>query len=170
MRSKQAIALIVANGFFLAVLFPYVSPVPTPYDTQPWALALSLLILTMFLGSGRFLLPCPLWALLISFIYAALIFSFNRGPMLGALRSLVGYASVFCIAGAAYLTARWLRPKVFVGAVLIWALVGFIQLTVYKEFGQQLVPRLSTSAERGVTSLAVEPSYYAITAVFFLAQ
>lgn len=87
---------------------------------------------------------------------------------MNGLRSLVGYASVCFISITGYYTFKYIQGKHFIGAVFIWFFFGLIQLFINKQFGMSLLSRLSTSEGRGITSLAVEPSFYSIICLFFL--
>ena len=50
--------------------------------------------------------------------------------------------------------------KLIVWAAVIWGVVGAIQCTFYSRFLHWMVYRMHSSNDRGVTSLAVEPSIY----------
>ncbi len=160
--------VLLANSFFLCALFPYISVVRLPFDTQPYALLLSLLILTGFLATGKLGLPRFLWILAIPAVYSIAMFFVSKGSEFGALRSIAGYLSVFTISAAAYTVSRYLSPKLFGFSVFIWLVVGVVQAMFDGGYGTWLVPRVSTSPLRGVTSLAVEPSSYAVMNIFFI--
>ncbi len=161
---------IIANVFLLAVLFPFVAVIPLPFDTQPYALLLSVFILCGFLASGRLCLPRTLWLLLLPGLYAVSIFLFFKGSEFGAIRSVAGYVSVFVVSAAAYKMIRYINPNVFVLSTFIWFSFGLLQTIWDKGFGSWLVPRATTGLARGAgaASLAPEPSLYAVTCTFFL--
>lgn len=154
-------------ALFFLCLFPYISLVSTPFDTQPYAIVFSfLVILLIFFSQKDIKIPILLVPYFIVLLYAFLMFMFNSNVGSG-LRSLVGYASVAIISLAGFLTFKKVRGNHFIVAVTIWFIFGFLQLLINKEFGGFLISRLSTSETRGVTSLAVEPSYYSIMCIFF---
>jgi hypothetical protein len=158
----------LANIIFLLALFPYVSPLDTPFDTQPWAfLAAFVFVMALLLKRG-FSFPCPLFLLMVVTIYAGLIYllylAVGESDLLGGLRSFVGYLTLFLLTFVGYKTFRYVRMKIYIAAVIIWFLVGFVQLTYNLRFGEWILPRFSTYhvlLYRGVPSLAPEPAYYA---------
>lgn len=160
---------ILANLLFLLAAFPYVSIIPLSSDLQPYTLLLAVILAAAFLmNPGRPLrLPRPVWLLGLLLFYAGFVYLARSEPRYG-LRSLVGYASVFFITVAAYKAFPRLKTGTFLFAVSVWAAVGALQLFYRKDFAGRLLARMTTSSVRGVTSLAVEPSYYAFICMFFL--
>ncbi|AKG74355.1 hypothetical protein [Salinicoccus halodurans] len=158
---------ILAVLLFFACAFPYISLIDTPFDTQPYALMLSTLIVILFFFAekqvrvSRYIVLYGFFAL-----YATLIFMFSH-PSLDGIRSLVGYVSVFVIAFGSYLTFKYVKSRTLNIVIISWFLFGLIQLVISKDFGSSILPRLSTSESRGITSLAVEPSFYSIMCLFF---
>lgn len=152
---------------FLLVLFPYITIINTPFDTQPYAVVVSFIIIIIYMAFRKDLpLPKMIIPYGVIFIYSVILFMLDISEV--GLRSLVGYATVLFVSLAAYLTFNKISGKQLQFAVKVWLIVGLIQQFIVKTFGSLLVPRISTSASRGVTSLAVEPSYYSIVCVFFL--
>lgn len=165
---KSSMHYPLALILFLFVMFPYLSLVDTPFDTQPYAILFSFgLLFVMFFLKKDLEIP----KVLLMFLFVALtafvraLVDFDSDSI---LRSLVGYLSVFLIALGGYHTFKFIKGKHFVGVIFLWFFFGIAQLLVNKSFGSFLVARMSTSEDRGVTSLAVEPSFYAIICVFFL--
>lgn len=158
-----------SNILLFLVLFPYLSLIQTPFDTQPFAVIFSILIFSIFLirKDNDLSFPFPLWVLFLIFLYALGIYFVNSNYYYG-IRSLVGYASVFFIAFASYKTFKYFNITIYIFSIYIWLFFGIVQLLFNKNFGKWFVPRMSTSIERGVTSLAVEPSYYATVCIFAL--
>jgi hypothetical protein len=158
---------LIGIALFLLAVFPYVSPVPTPFDTQPYAL----LAAAVVLGSAGHRHPVFIPGVLVPFavvvaIAAAQILA--RGHIADTARSFVGYLSIPIISLAAFTTFKHVRAVHLVVATQAWLFFGLMQAAISKTFGSFLLPRLSTSSTRGVTSLAVEPSYYAVVCIFFL--
>ena len=158
-----------SNILLFLVLFPYLSLIQTPFDTQPFAVIFSILIFSILLirKDNNLSFPFPLWTLFLIFLYALGIYFINSNYYYG-MRSLVGYASVFFITFASYKTFKYFNIKIYIFSIYIWLLFGVVQLLFNKNFGRWFVPRMSTSATRRVTSLAVEPSYYATFCIFAL--
>lgn len=152
---------------FITCLFPYISPISTPFDTQPYAIVIAFIIIVLVVVYQKNIeVPKLLVPFSVVLGYSIVVFMLNA-DMVG-VRSLVGYVTVFVVALAAFLTFNKVKGKHFIGVVVIWLVFGVIQQFVMKSFGSFLVARISTSESRGVTSLAVEPSYYSIICVFFL--
>jgi hypothetical protein len=158
-----------SNILLFLVLFPYLSLIQTPFDTQPSAVIFSILIFLILLirKDNDLSFPFPLWTLFLIFLYASCIYLINSDCNYG-LRSLAGYASVFFVTFASYKTFKYISIKIYFFFIYIWLFFGVAQLLFNKNFGRWLVPRMTTSVERGVTSLAVEPSYYATVCIFAL--
>lgn len=160
--------ILVANIVFFLSLFPYLTPFDTRFDTQPWAFAVAAFVAPALIAArSRLALPGPLWLLLAFGLYAALIYAINSDAYYG-LRSLAGYGSVFLFALVAYKTYRHVSSKLYLTAVGAWLLVGLVQVFIHSSFASGVVSRMSTGGPRGVTSLAVEPSFYAIVCIFML--
>ena len=87
------------------------------------------------------------------------------------LRILLGYFSVFSIAFGTYfickLNKRANKEIVFY-FFIIWFVVGFVQTFFYEGFISEFVVVTKTTVDRGVTSLAPEPSYFASVLIFFM--
>ena len=160
---------LIANVFFLTVLFPFISLVRTPFDVQPYALLAALLLICGAVYSSQMKLPVVLWLLGVPALYAIGLLWLQGLPNLAGLRAVSGYLSVFAIAAATYIWARHLKIELFAFAVYTWLAVALIQLFIYRDFGIWILPRFSPGySYRGVASLATEPSHYAGLCFFFL--
>jgi len=158
-----------SNILLFLVLFPYLSILQTPFDTQPFALIFSIIIFSIFLISKKddLSFPFPLMVLFIIFLYALGIYFIHSDSYYG-MRSLAGYASVFFITLASYKTFKYISLKIYFFSISMWLFFGTVQLLFKKTFGSWLVPRMSTSIGRGVSSLSTEPSHYATFCIFLL--
>lgn len=164
----------VANTILFVALFPYLTFVPTPFDTQPWALIIAMLFGASLLLKG-FSFPRPLWVLLFVAVYALLIYLaylvLGASDPLDGARSVAVYLSVFFLALASYKTYKYVEVKLFIIAVVIWLLVGVVQLIYDIRFVSWLVPRFPSRLRlgyRGVPSLAPEPAFYATLCIALL--
>jgi hypothetical protein len=157
---------IIGNLIFLLSLFPYVSPFDTPFDTQPWALFAATVFVVALLVKGKLSFPRPLFLLMVTTIYAAVIYllylTIGETDPLGGLRSLAGYASLFLLTFSAYKTFPYVKTNLYIMAVMIWFLAGVAQLLYGPWILEPILPRLATGGYRGLTSLAPEPAYYAM--------
>jgi len=111
---------LAANAMFLCVLFPYISPVPTPYDVQPYSLILAIILTpAVLLSKRRAFLPGPL-AVLLLLVFAAILFSLVNFGGFFALRSMAGYLSVFLISLVAYKTFPQISHRLYLIAITLW--------------------------------------------------
>lgn len=156
------------KGLLLFSFFPYLSIIDLPSDTQPYALILSLFIL--FFINNTFRIPRPLNYYIYFVLFMLVIVGLYSGIDTVFIRSFVGYLSFFAISWASYILFKnnMISKSFFRNIVLIWFLFGLIQKFVYPQFGSQLISGFRTTAERGVVSLAPEPSYYGIMCIFLL--
>lgn len=165
---KISIEKLLGNLLFLLVLFPYITFIPTAFDTQPYALLIAISVFIVYVISKNDNMPKPLVVLLFLFMYTIIMMFFLSPDLMSGIRSLVGYATLFFITFASYKTFKLINPKLLIYSAWLWLLVALIQFFVSKSFGSWMLPRISTAGSRGVTSLAVEPSYYAIVMIFML--
>lgn len=161
---------ILSFLFILNCFFPYIYVIPLQIDSQPTAFLFSV-VLFVFYGKSMDKDNFYLFVLfIISFVFLLFSnFSFS------AFRSFYSYASLFFITFVSYRTLLYLNGvpyRFFVITVIIWCVVGFIQLFIDPSFctillrGKQGGFGLETG--RGVTSLSTEPSYYGMMCLFFL--
>jgi hypothetical protein len=167
--TERADPAIRAAGWALFVfsLFPYLSIIPIPTDTQPYAVVFAALI---FLTGRSVALPLPIWILFAVMVIATIVY-LATGATFNGLRSMVGYASVFLVSAAVLILAFHgirLSDRMLDVAVYIWLVVGVAQRFISSDFLAIILTRSGTSEGRGVTSLAVEPSAYATMMLFIL--
>ena len=146
----------------VAALIPSVSLSLTNLDTQPFAAILGILCVFNF-HSTR--LPRLIWCLLIPAAAAAVAALVSGSPTDGA-RSVVTYLSPWIFASTAYLAHRkGLQIHRYLFFMLcLWASAALIQWLVDPRIFEFLV-NTRTSTDRGVTSLAPEPSFYGLTII-----
>lgn len=152
----------------VACVLTYVSPLRTPFDTQPYALLFATVALLAWISKERVgALPTRLACCLLVAVAATLMWGLGGGTLVGA-RSLAGYATFALVAVLAYWSSDQRLGRTLPILVAIMGTVALIQSFVHREFLAQLLPRLATSDGRGVTSLTPEPSIYAIECVALL--
>lgn len=159
---------VLAAAFHLFCLFPYLAPLPLPTDTQPYALLVAGIAL-LLLGL-RAPVPVALLALLLPVAVAFLLLPADIGNFT-AWRSALAYVSLFAIASATLLLARGGHPlsdRLLAASVYVWFTVGVLQMFAGRTLLTGLVSEARTTADRGVTALATEPSHYATVAAFLL--
>ncbi len=165
--ADKKIYLIFLKVLFITAFFPYIRIIEFPTDTQPYAFVFSLLVIALF---SDFKAPKYFQLYIYFILLFAPIVGIHSGLDLIFIRSFVGYLSFFTISWAAFILFKKVEisKNLFTIIVLIWFFVGFIQLFLWPQFGSALVSGFRTTEERGVVSLAPEPSYYGIVCLSLL--
>lgn len=164
---------LLPGAIFCLALFPYVTPLNSPFDTQPWALIGAAMYVFALMFRGK--LSCPPPILLLGLVAFYATGAFIAGSFLEAhhplpgLRSLAGYVSLALLAIVGYRTRTHISVRSFAAGAAIWLVVGLLQGFLGADITGWIVPRVSTGGYRGLTSLAPEPSYYAMTCAAFIA-
>lgn len=170
-KNKIGLLTINISLFLVSVFIPYVSPIPAPAVTQPLALFFAFTFILMSNNKSIIIF------LLLLMVPPLVVFVNSIGSLteLTTIRSLVGYLSLLCIAYAAYLIFRdnlidriHLLEKILKFVVWVWFIFGTIQFITgidFTEFFKYSIG-FEISSNRGVTSLATEPSYYGTVCVF----
>jgi|LSQX01.1.fsa_nt_gb hypothetical protein len=133
--------------FFFLVLFPYITPFDTVFDTQPWALffACGYLLWDVVRQSvlvPRWLLPLMLFALC-SILCFFTSLSLRIADPIEGLRALSGYISVAAIPYVAYHTLGSVKARHFSVAIGVWLIVGLLQTVGDWSFASQLLARFA---------------------------
>ena len=159
--------------FIFFVFFPYLRPIPIAGtgDTQPYALIIAIIALFFYWRiKANLKVPNEYFYFLIVFFFSFIVFIFSDISVIG-LRSLIGYLSLFVISIVSYYLFNkgfTLSDFILKWIIIVWGVVGLVQLFVDVSFMSFLLPRSSSSEVRGVVSLAPEPSYYGIMCLFLL--
>lgn len=157
----------LGNAFVISALFPFFG-IPS-IDSQPFPFFFGLVFIVALLISGRsFLIPKNI-IFNILFLFLGCITAIlvdGRVSYLTA-RAVLGYAAIpiYYLGFANYLRVFGFPKKLINLTLIIWICVGLIQI-FEPNFVSSFVA-LRTTPERGVTSLAPEPTYFAIY-LFFL--
>lgn len=152
--------------FFYFIFFPYIAFLNLNTDLQPYAFILSLVLFLTFIPKVTFVE----FLLLVVLIISLLIFlippiTFN------SIRSFINYFSLFFISFVSFRTlksGRFSVNKIVVSTLVIWFFVSLIQLAYSENFLTSLVADARTTANRGVTGLAVEPTALGIVFIFYI--
>lgn len=163
----MSIVKLSGQFFILMSMFPWVSFGLNSGDSQPWPIVLSALFLTIYFCYNKANLSL-LWPLL---VVPVLFFVFLfRGPELHSLvfRAFAQYIGFGLILVAAfhYVKKYGVPIKVIVFANIVYIFASILQLI----FGDQVfeaIVNVRTSSGRGKTSLAPEPTFFAIALFFF---
>ena len=161
-----SIALLVSS------LFPFVTLVRFGFDSQPYACIFAIfLIATVSIKKPIYLTP-HFYGFLLTFVLALFtlvhnLFIYSNFDWFTSFRSMFTLLSIpICV--IAFLNAKLTPEDIFIylkRTILIYGIVGLVQF-FYRGFLSFLIARSSTSGERGVYSLTVEPVEYSRMCLF----
>lgn len=153
------------NIYFLRLalvlaLVPSVNFSLNSLDTQPLAAILAIICLA-FAAKTRF--PVKIWYLALPAV-ASLMIAVTSSTLAVGLRGIVIYSSPWIFACMAYMASqRNIKiDKYIIFMIYLWAAIGLVQWLIDPRIFEFLV-NTRTSDNRGVTSLAPEPSFYGLT-------
>ena len=152
--------------FLFFVFFPYISFVNIGTDMQPYSLFLAIVLFFTF--EKRFT-PAQLCILYV-FVFSTFILFLNSINFT-VLRSYFNYLSLFFLSHVVFNVLKTERidfDYFLKKSILVWFFVGLGQSLFDKRFMTFLISGSRTTENRGVTSLAPEPTFYGIVLVFFL--
>jgi hypothetical protein len=158
--------------FIFFTFFPYLQiiAIPGTGDTQPFSAFFASLVCLMYILEKKIFFIKNIFLYCFSLLPLAIIFFLSsKFDIQYIIRSLTGYASLFFIGFASYIYLKdnnGISNKFIKTVILIWFIVGAIQVFIWPEFMTFFLPRASTSTSRGVIGLAPEPSYYATILIF----
>ena len=152
--------------------------IPFPMDIQPYALLMATIYLCI-IGNIRIKKETILIFAICMFasVFAVISMLEDRSDseIFMIIRKVFNYISFFVVSLSVYnsfcktngLVERWIKIL-----ILIWLVVGLIQTFWTPYFMKEFVANMRTSGNRGVTSLASEPSFYGYMMIFmgFLAS
>jgi len=157
---------LIGALFCIFSLMPWVSFGTNNLDSQPWSVLLAILFIAFCAPK----IKMPLYSFAIIFLLAlGLLFSLFATLKINpetVLRATVSYLSVplIFVAFYHYLRRYGFPWRIFITVNIIWILMGFVEL--YFPGFTEILTKQRTTADRGVTSLAPEPTFFAIYLFF----
>lgn len=162
-ENKNKIKKLIWIDYLLiiSIFFPWLSFRLNDLDSQPWAFFACLIYLSFQkiipinnLFRRAFLLLIPALSIL--------IISGGSDPLLLA-RSIIGYSQIFLVALCIYVLKRSGKDcfKTLLIINYIWLVAAFLQ-AVENPYIFDFLVTVRTSETRGVTSLAPEPTFFAV--------
>ena len=152
----------------VSAFFPYIQIIPLGSDTQPNTFLCACLFV-FFHGIRK--LNKELSILFLLALISLILLPFS-GINFGTFRSVFNYMSLFIVTFAAYYGLKEINGipfKLYRAVVVIWLIVGLIQLLIFPDFLSFLLPRGEVSVNlesgRGVISLAPEPTHYGLICI-----
>ena len=158
---------------FWAIFFclvPYLKLLPIPSDTQPYGALFAALALLMRNKTTKWNVPIAIIGL--SAMYLIVFGVVSHGTLLDAARSSLGVLSFTIVLLFGMNLTIPTFPRVYVGVQILWFIVsvyhGFSLITHFPYIVVYLMNRVGTGGGRGITSLAVEPSFLGMVMFLFL--
>lgn len=159
--------LVISDIVLVFALFPYVGISAIPSDIQPFCFLAG--ICWFIIAKKIHVTKTHKTQLLIAFISLTFFFLNNTNSII-AIRSITGYVSFTVLNIIFYNSSKSTTVninKILKLSILLWFTISLVQLSVNRYFLTDLIPHARIGEERGVTGLAPEPSYLAITGVYF---
>lgn len=161
---------IIVTLLYIFSFCPFIFPVrELGTDIQFYAFILSLLYLGLNLHRISF---SPTFNILgVYALLAAITSLLSTSNTIQSINCLFQYLSIFIIGIAIYtllITENGLNEPLCKILILSWFIVGLIQIFVKPDFLQFIIANFRTSTDRGVCSLASEPSFFGIQCFYFL--
>lgn len=162
------IGIYLKYPLYIFCFFPFVFPINAlGTDIQFYAFIISLIyIVKPIIYFSREIKVFFVYALL-----AAVIGLLSADNVITYIRCLFQYASLFTITLAMYnllIRDNGIDEKLCKIFILTWFIVGLIQTFIYPDFLKSIVSNSRTTLDRGVGSLASEPSFYGIQCFYFM--
>jgi len=158
--------------FVLSCFFPYIDVVRMGTDTQPNALVTGGLLLFAIRNKK---INAPIILLWTLFIISTFLIFYNNLSFFFYLKNTFNYLSPALVATATYILLSRMKFvlsfRLFLSMMLIYALVGLMQLYLVPDFLNFLVNgagRGTLVGGRGVVSLFAEPAFYGSSCMFFM--
>lgn len=147
-------------------------------DVQPYALCVAALIIVIFILFR--------WKIIINkdnvFFYVLICIAtiilgisvYLNDDIYHCIRSYLSYINIGLITICTYLLLKKkncsiiLREKWIKTFINIWLIVGLIQKFINRQFLNIIISNARTTTNRGICSLASEPSFYGYMCIFFL--
>lgn len=172
-RRLDVIIKISAVFVLFFSLFPYLTPVRTEWDTQPWALLFSLFYLSLYIFGYKRLSVNRLWLIIMTctlygFVLTGFFLVLGQVDMFVMVRRIAAYMTLLAVAYVSFHEHGNFESSWIIMAVGVWLLGFVVQRFVDMEMLGPFLPRVSVRPNQGVTSFSPEPSYYAVQIAFFL--
>lgn len=165
---KFNVRTIVSSIFVFFSLCPFLFPIMSS-DVQPYAFALALTLLPMYLPDIIKDTTSIPFALIV--FLSLLLFLFTDDSQ-NALQLAYGYISFGLVGLCSYFVnlkedKNSLRFAILI-IIILWFFVGFCQTVINRHLFAAIISNSRTTAERGVFGLASEPSFFGAQCFYFL--
>lgn len=159
--------------FYFFCFFSYVKIIPNSMDTQPYFIILGCAIIVFEVFNKRNIAKVHISIIWLVFL-VILLSVYNMtisDDYIEILRAFTGYFSILIVSVVSFWSfkRRILTEKAFLLVFIIWFSIACLQRIFGNDIFSFLVS-VRTSTDRGVTSLAPEPTFYAfyVTLIYIL--
>ena len=148
---------------------PFIFPLPGfGTDVQPYAFLIAIVCILR----RQKLYGNRLIALLGGYVIFAIVLGlFAETDMFSILKCIYSYLSLFIVTWAVYnelCVNDGFDERFAKKVMLLWFVVGLIQMFLMRNFGQSFVSGARTTLDRGVFGLASEPSFFGVQCFYFM--
>ena len=164
-KKSPKLVKIFGTIFFMFGMIPWVNFGLNNNDSQPWTFIFSIIFLILMVD-----IKLPKYSLIIFFFSIfGLITTFfftNSFATSLVLRAIIGYLSlpVLYVAFYNYFIRYGFPIKLFILFNILWISIGFLEPLIPELI--DFISKKRTNAARGVTSLAPEPTFFAVYLFF----
>ena len=160
MASCSSFIFIFGQLFIAASLIPFFGF--SQFDSQPFPLLFAIIFIFLIKLNHKFIFPNKYLIYYLLFVITGCFLAYltdNRFSIL-TIRGVAGYLGIFFYYTAFdnYIRNFGFPLRLFQAFILLWILVGIIQL-FFPDFGSNFIAQRN-SIGRGVTSLAPEPTHF----------
>ena len=153
----------------ILLFFPYITLVSFGTDIQPWGIIVATVVAIILLLHG-YKFKKVIILLLLPMAFSFLLFPLQDNQF-NAIRSMSGYATIALIP----LVFHYALKHYYINtinclkfAVIVYLVVGTIQLLIDPSFMSFLLNRAEGGGGRGVYSLSSEPTFYGLICLFLI--
>lgn len=152
-------------------MFPWVSFNLNSFDTQPFY-SMSLIFMLIIYSIIRFKLPKKILipvSLFMGIVFILVVYGLLQGASFSSvMRGGVSYLSLFLTGFFVYLVVkcRLKAYRLIALANLLYIFAGIVQI-IFDPYVLDFAAPIRTTKDRGVTSFAAEPTYFALTLIMF---
>lgn len=164
--SIEKISIIL---YLFFAFFPYLCFYKIGTDTQPYFLVFGAVVFLIII-KDNLKMPTEIYYLFILLLISIILFFWSSNFH----NWISGVAGYYNLAVGTYITFYILNnyyklfEKILIYSLLLWLLIGLIQIFYDRTFGMEYLNRMTLNSNRGVNSLSAEPTTFAITLLFYL--
>lgn len=161
---------LLSFALYFFCFSPFIFPFPGfTTDIQPYSLLIAFVLLIT--NIKRLYISKGLKLLCAYSCFSVMVGLFSIGDSFTIVKCIYSYISLFCVTWAVYNSFIWngeINEKLYKIIILLWLIVGLMQIFVFPDFAKSFVSGGRTTLDRGAFGLASEPSFYGVQCFYFL--